>query len=64
MRWLLRRSATATTVHAAVQEGGGTMVLMMTRCGLSVRWDQPHGTWQRARTDHWASHVTCRRCLA
>jgi hypothetical protein len=62
MRWLLRRGERGV-VHRAVLEGGGQMVLMMTACGLSIRWDQPHAPWQRARTDDYAG-VTCRRCLA
>lgn len=68
MRWLLRNIKTGVT-HSAVQEGGGTIVLMMTACGLSVRWDEPHAPWQRAQYDHVAHEqfrrqVTCRRCKA
>lgn len=38
------------------------MVIMMSACGLQIRWDQPHGKWERAKvTDYHA--VTCKRCL-
>ena len=63
MRYLLRRGNNGV-VHAAVQEGGGTMILMMTKCGLSIRWDQPHDPWQRAKVDRWTGHVTCKKCLS
>lgn len=63
MRYLLRRGPRAV-VHDAVQEGGGTMILMMTACGLSIRWDQPHTPWERAKVRYNArsSLVTCKRC--
>lgn len=61
MRYLLRRHG--GTVHQAVLEGGGGMLLMMTACGLSIRWDQPHAPWERARwMPGYDSHVTCRKC--
>lgn len=59
MTWLVRRGP-GHVVHRAVQEGGGRMVLMMTSCGLSIRWDQPHSPWERARGEE--VHITCRRC--
>lgn len=66
MKWYLKSQA--GTVHAAVQEGGGSLVIMMTACGLHVRWDLPHQGWERARYEPplgpYSSHVTCRRCLA
>jgi hypothetical protein len=38
------------------------MVLMMTLCGLSIRWDLPHHPWQRARVYNY-DLVTCKKCL-
>lgn len=63
MRFFLRRGR-AGVVHDAVQEGGGTMVLMMTKCGVQVRWDLPHGKWVRAKRlpNHPDSLITCKRC--
>lgn len=64
MMWLLRRGKKGV-VHRAVKEGGGGMVIMMTSCGLHVRWDLPHEGWERAEvaTQGLNTHVTCRRCL-
>jgi hypothetical protein len=63
MYFLLRRGPKGK-VHSAVREGGGSLIVMMTRCGLSVRWDQPHKPWERAQTTSGAqrSLVTCHRC--
>ena len=36
MRYLLRNKDTHK-VHDSVQEGGGKMILMMTKCGLYIR---------------------------
>ena len=63
-RWLLRRKG-AKVVHSAVLEGGGGIAIMMTVCGLNVRWDLPHERWERARASQMMinQHVTCKRCL-
>jgi hypothetical protein len=63
MFWLLRNKDTHV-VHDAVQEGGGGMVIMMTKCGRHVRWDQPHERWARARVTAEQRHkyITCRLC--
>lgn len=60
MRWLLRKNG--GVVHSAVLEGGGTIVIMMTVCGLNVRWDEPHPGWERARVHAPKAYVTCKRC--
>lgn len=67
MRWLLRRGPRGK-VHSAVKEGGGRLEVMMTSCGLSVRWDLPHEPWLRAQVnrltyDQFRTHITCKRCL-
>lgn len=66
MRWYLKRRG-SKVVHSAVKEGGGKIEIMMTACGLSIRWDQPHDRWQRAQwtpaNGEFHSHLTCKRCL-
>jgi hypothetical protein len=50
-------------IHRAVREGGGGMEIMMTTCGLSIRWDQPHSPWLRAPWYRGAKDaVTCKKC--
>jgi hypothetical protein len=65
IHWLLKRGKNGA-VHSAVQEGGGTMKIMMTACGVDVRWDQPHAPWVRAQwkpdMGPFRNHITCRRC--
>lgn len=65
MLYLIRNKDTRR-VHEAVQEGGGGMVILMTKCGLSVRWDLPHPRWTRAAVNEFPSHrdhFTCRKCI-
>lgn len=65
MRYLLRNKDTHV-VHDAIQEGGGKMVLMMTKCGLMIRWDTPHPRWERARVmlQIDTQNISCRKCKA
>lgn len=63
MNFYLRRGPEGK-VHRAVREGSGSLEVMLTACGLSVRWDLPHSPWQRAARDPAMpeTQVTCRRC--
>ena len=71
MRWYLRRGARGV-VHRAVKEAGQVSggskrwEYMMTACGLSITWSEPHAPWERAphKPEHgdYRANITCRRC--
>jgi hypothetical protein len=65
MFWLVRNRKSGI-VHRAVKEGGHDMEIMMTSCGLWIRWDQPHPKWDRApwRSITDSINITCEKCRA